>query len=98
MYIDEKLNDMLRLKGWLTVEELLEPQPLDLLLSHAGVHNLETLEQWVRMERGTYTRIALRNDLGINKINEEYLNSVESKLVILREMHANIRKVIKNVV
>jgi hypothetical protein len=95
MYVDHELNALLVERGWLTIEDQLEPGLMEPWIAHSGVHDLQTLEQWVRMERGTYLRLAARVELGLTTVDDLRKEAIEARVIALHEIHANVRKVIK---
>ncbi len=45
------LDEKLKAAGMLTVEELMKGSPLDGFMTHAGVKDLDTFEQWLKMRQ-----------------------------------------------
>ena len=92
MVTDAELEDALKAKGWLTIEEQLKPQPIDAFMAHVGVTDYAKLREWADMKFREQLRYKALYDLGIweDSVNEEYHLG---KLVMIRELVANLRQI-----
>lgn len=57
------LDDRMREAGMLTIDEMLSGAPLDGLIRHAGIHDLETYGQWLDMKCKEYLSMQASRDL-----------------------------------
>lgn len=88
------VNQHLRDRGMLTVEQQCEPGPLEGFMAHSSVRSLESLEQWCRMERETYLYLKSAYDIGRTRMSHTRYEEIINILSWLHQFHANVRQVI----
>lgn len=89
---DDQLNEMLKARGWLTMDEQFEPGPVDGFNAHRGVTSYEKLREWAEMKLKELIRFKTYYDLGIwdGHPNEEYHLG---QLVNARALICNLRQI-----
>lgn len=88
------LNDRLKERGMMTVEEMLTKSPLDAFRKHAGVNSLETFHQWLLMRRKEYISMQSRFTLDKRETDEMY-EWVLAHNAVFGEVEINFRAALK---
>jgi hypothetical protein len=89
MTLDERMEQA----GMLSVAEILKGAPMDGLMRHAGVKDLETLLQWAEMRRGECLRSQAEYDLG--KEHDDMYEWTVAHAAVFTELHVNLRAAIE---
>ena len=90
---DLGLDERMKAAGMFTVAELLKGAPLDAVMTHAGVKDLETFAQWIEMKRAQYLTMQARYDLG-EKAPDDLHEWVVAHSAVFTEVHVNLKAAI----
>lgn len=85
-----ELDGRLRAAGMYTVAEMLQGTPLDSIISHAGVHDLESFAQWLEMRRRECLSQQARFALDVRDDHEMY-EWVIAHAAVFSEVHINFK-------
>lgn len=69
---DQELNEKLKARGMLTVEEILEGNLMGIFSTHVGVTDYESLCEWVYKEHENYLRMRLKYEVGDKEKDDLY--------------------------
>jgi len=94
----DELAVAMKARGMLSVDERMEPSPLDHFMTNIAVTSLESLARWVDRElREQYTIIGkLMIDNGYSDTNHDELDWNHGQVYRLREFKLNLQQVIDN--
>jgi hypothetical protein len=87
----ENLPERMKAAGMFSIEQMLNPTPMDRLHAHAGVTDLKSFEEWLQMRRKEFITMQARMTLdGDDKI--EMFEWVLAHNAVLSEVMANFRQ------
>lgn len=89
------LDEELKAAGLLTVKELMNGQPTDGFLAHAGVSNLNTFSEWLNMRSEEMLKMKARMILD-KREDEELFEWVLSHCSAFNEVRINLNAALAN--
>lgn len=66
------LSERMKAAGMYSIEEMMEPKPLDRWMAHAAVKDMDTFEQWLMMRYREFVTMKAKYELGDTEKDELY--------------------------
>jgi hypothetical protein len=85
------LDERMKAANLIPVSQMLARGPLDGILKHAGVNDLETFRQWVEMKRAEYLKMQARYDLKEKSEDDELYEWVLAHSAVFTLVHINLK-------
>lgn len=89
------LDEELKAAGLLTIKEIMNGQPTDGFIAHAGVDNLESFSKWLNMRTEEMLKMKARMILD-KREEEELFEWILSHCSAFNEVRVNLNAVMAN--